>query len=279
MQLALKIDVDTRIGLLEGVPRLLELLRRYGIRASFFVSFGPDNSGRAILRMWRPSFLLKMLRTNPLRLYGIRTLLSGTLLSSALIGEENPDQLRAIVAEGHELGIHGYDHVRWQDRLEKMDEAEIKADLGKSMSAYESVLGTRPLSTAAPAWRCTPQSLAIQDQLRFSYASDVRGSAPFFPVHNGVVSKTLQIPTTLPTLDELIGRVSRPNDALLSRLREGLSVHTIHAEVEGRPYLSMFEDFLKGIGRRRMETVVLSEVAERLVGQGAESLPKLPVTR
>lgn len=133
-----KIDVDTRIGLREGVPRLLDLLLRYGVRASFFVSFGPDHSGRAIRRLWRPSFLLKMLRTNPLRLYGFKTLLYGTLLPSAPVGSENPDQLRTIVADGHELGIHGYDHVRWQDRLEKMTEAEIAAELEKSMSAYES---------------------------------------------------------------------------------------------------------------------------------------------
>ncbi len=277
MQLALKIDVDTRIGLREGVPRLLELLRRYGVRASFFVSFGPDHSGRAIRRIWRPSFLLKMLRTNPLRFYGFKTLLSGTLLPSAPVGAENPDQLRAIVADGHELGIHGYDHVRWQDRLEKMTEAEIEAELGRSMSAYESILGARPLSTAAPGWRCTQRSLAVQDRLNFSYASDVRGSKPFFSVYKGRTFKTMQIPTTLPTLDELIGRERRPNDVLLSSLKEGLNVHTIHAEVEGRPYLAMFEDFLKEIHRRRVEMVLLRDVAGGLLKRSADSLPKLPV--
>jgi undecaprenyl phosphate-alpha-L-ara4FN deformylase len=279
MQLALKIDVDTRIGLREGVPRLLELLRRYGVRASFFVSFGPDHSGRAIRRIWRPSFLLKMLRTNPLRLYGLKTLLSGTLLPSAPVGAGNPDQLRAIVADGHELGIHGYDHVRWQDRLEKMTEAEIAAELEKSMSAYESVLGARPLGTAAPGWRCTPKSLAVQEKLEFSYASDVRGRAPFFPIHDGEAFKTLQIPTTLPTLDELIGRERRANDFLLSSLKEGLNVHTIHAEVEGRPYLSMFEDFLKEIHRRRVDTVLLRDIAKKSLQRGADSPPKLPVIR
>jgi undecaprenyl phosphate-alpha-L-ara4FN deformylase len=138
MQIAIKVDVDTRIGLRKGVPRLLDLFRRYEMRASFFVSFGPNHSARAIRRIWRPSFLLKMLRTNSLRLYGFKTLLSGTLLPSAPVGVENPDQLRAIVADGHELGIHGYDHVRWQDRLEKMTDAEIAAELEKSMSANES---------------------------------------------------------------------------------------------------------------------------------------------
>jgi peptidoglycan/xylan/chitin deacetylase (PgdA/CDA1 family) len=278
MQLAIKIDVDTRIGLREGVPRLLELLRRHGIKASFFVSFGPDHSGRAIRRIWRPSFLLKMLRTNPLRLYGIKTLLSGTLLPSKPIGAENPDILRAIVADGHELGIHGYDHVRWQDHLEKMNEAEIEAELKKSMSAYENVLGVRPLCTAAPGWRCTPESLMIQDRLNFFYASDVRGSSPFFPVHDGRVFKTLQFPTTLPTLDELIGRERRANEVLLSLLKDSLNVHTIHAEVEGRPYLSMFEDFLKEIRRRGVETVLLRDVATNFVSRAA-SITKRSIRR
>jgi len=275
MQLAVKIDVDTRIGLREGVPRLLELLRRYGIKASFFVSFGPDHSGRAIRRLWRPSFLLKMIRTNPLRLYGIKTLLSGTLLPSRPIGEENPDILRAVVADGHELGIHGYDHVRWQDNLEKMNETEIEAELQKSMSAYERVLRVRPLCTAAPGWRCTAASLAVQDRLNFFYASDARGSAPFFPIHDGRVFTTLQIPTTLPTLDELIGRENRPNDALLSLLKEDLNVHTIHAEVEGRPYLSMFEEFLKEIRRRGLATVLLRDVATRFVSRAGSTTKRV----
>ena len=40
----------------------------------------------------------------------------------------------------------------------------------------------------------------------FSYASDVRGTEPFYPVMEGVDSRCMQIPTTLPTLDEIIGR-------------------------------------------------------------------------
>ena len=70
---ALRVDVDTRRGLEEGVPRLLELFRRTGTRASFFVTMGPDRSGLALRRAFRPGFLLKMWRTNALRLYGVRT--------------------------------------------------------------------------------------------------------------------------------------------------------------------------------------------------------------
>lgn len=279
MQLAIRVDVDTSIGLREGVPRLLDLFRRRSLRASFFVSFGPDNSGRAIRRLWRPSFLLKMLRTNPFRLYGLRTLLSGTLLPSAPIGEGAPAILRAIVAEGHELGIHGYDHVRWQDCLEKMGAGEVESELSRSIAAYERILGTRPTSSAAPDWRCTASSLEVQEKFDFLYASDVRGFHPFLPVHEGLPFKTPQIPTTLATVDELIGRQEDINGFLIDSLRAGLNVHTIHAEVEGRPYLALFERFLEQVCRKNLEIITLREAARRILDRGLDQLPRLPVTR
>jgi len=101
---ALRVDVDTRRGLEEGVPRLLALLRRLDLRASFFVTMGPDRSGRAIRRALRPSFLLKMWRTNPLRLYGLRTLLSGTLLPARLVGAGAPALPLPGSLLGDELG-------------------------------------------------------------------------------------------------------------------------------------------------------------------------------
>lgn len=279
MQLAIRVDVDTRIGLREGVPRLLDLFRRYSVCASFFVTFGPDHSGRALRRIWQPGFLRKMWRTNPFRLYGLRTLLSGTLLSSLPVGEGQPELLKTVVKEGHELGIHGYDHVLWQDRVEVMKEEEVEAELYRAKAAYEHVLGVYPLSSAAPGWRCTTSSLSVQDSLKLLYASDVRGFCPFLPVHGGRIFSTLQIPTTLPTVDELIGRQNHINDFLLSSLGESLNVHTIHAEVEGRLYLSLFEDFLREVCRRKVEVVPLRDIAAKILKGGLKTVPRLPVVQ
>ena len=279
MQLGLRVDVDTRAGLRDGVPRLLELFRRYSLRASFFVTFGPDRSGRALKRLIRPSFIAKMWRTNPLRLYGLRTILSGTILPSLPVGEGEPALLKDVVAEGHELGIHGYDHVRWQDGVEGMEEHEISNELSKALDAYEQVMGYRPVSSAAPGWRCTPSSLSAQDRFGFLYASDVRGSSAFVPAHDGIHFVTPQIPTTLPTLDELLGREPNINDHLLSSLKDGLNVHTIHAEVEGSVYLSLFEGLLQELIRRDVGIVRLRDVAEMTLNEGPASIPRLSVVR
>src|SRR5712692_10347569 len=123
MKVALKIDVDTHQGLGEGVPRLQKLLAEYGVAATFFIAMGPDNSGRAIMRMFRnPGFLTKMRRTRAVSMYGVRTVLSGTLLPPRPIALAHPDIIRDLANAGFEVGVHGYDHVRWQDHIDELGE-------------------------------------------------------------------------------------------------------------------------------------------------------------
>jgi peptidoglycan/xylan/chitin deacetylase (PgdA/CDA1 family) len=279
LQVAIKVDVDTWIGLKEGVPRLLGLLRRSAIPASFFVAFGPDNSGKAVRRLFKRGFLRKMWRTNAVRLYGVKTLLSGTLLPPPIIGDMAPELLRAVVDDGHELGIHGYDHVLWQDRLPGLEEASIANEIECAVASYVKTLKVSPQGFAAPGWQATDASLAVQDRQGFLYCSDTRGVCPFLPMRQGQTYQTMQIPTTLPTLDEVLGldgmHGERVNDFFLSRLRlDRLNVHTIHAEVEGRTHLPLFAALLKRLEARDAVYVKLCDVAEALLQRGAGDLPR-----
>jgi peptidoglycan/xylan/chitin deacetylase (PgdA/CDA1 family) len=271
----LRVDVDTRRGLAEGVPRLLELFRRLDVTASFFVTMGPERSGTAIRRAWRPSFLAKMLRTNPFRLYGVRALLAGTLLPARPVGAGAPAMLRDIAGAGHEVAPHGWDHFGWQDRVERLSVSALRTELVAAARAFETALGTPPAASAAPGWRMTGAALLVQEELGLVYASDVRGQAPFRPRVDGGALKTIQVPTTMPTMDELLGRVADVEGALTDALGEGLNVLTVHAEVEGGPLAGRFAAWLERLRRTGRPVCTMRAVAEAAL---AHPLPERVVT-
>ena len=274
----LRVDVDTRRGLDEGVPRLLELFRRLGVRASFFVTMGPDHSGRAIRRVLRPSFLVKMWRTNPFKLYGLRTLLSGTLMPARLVGAEAPAMLRQILDAGHEVAPHGWDHVGWQDRIHRLDHVAIRADLDLAARSFLAAVGVAPAATAAPGWRTSPVALTVQEGRGFLYASDTRGDSPFRPSIGDGVLATIQLPTTMPTMDEVVGRVANVPATLAQAVRPGINVFTLHAEVEGGALLGTFEAFLAELGAVPVQLKRLDELAASAVASG-DGVPIARVVR
>jgi len=266
-QLALKIDVDTHVGLRDGVPELARILEARGCRASFFISCGPDHSGRAIRRVFRRGFLAKMLRTRAPGLYGWRTLLYGTLLPGPLIAPSFPDRFRSLAAQGHEVGVHGYDHVYWHDRLSRLADEEVERELRRGLKVYRQIMGSPPDAFAAPGWQCTAASLAAIDRAGLLYHSDTRGVGPYRPRVSERIFLTPEIPTTWPTLDEVYGREGSSALELVrffrGRLRPGLNVHTVHAELEGMAHREFFRVLLDAL-LPELECVRLTDVAARL---------------
>ncbi len=248
-KLAIKIDVDTDRGTRIGVPNLLKLFSELDIPATFLFSLGPDNTGQAIKRIFRPGFLKKVSRSSVVSIYGVRTLLNGTLLPAPDIGKRNRDVMRAAHAAGHEVGIHCYDHIRWQDGLSAMSPVEVYAEFGKARDAFEKIFGFTAKTAGAAGWQANAFSLDAYDAAGLAYGSDTRGTCPFYPRVGGRTFKTLQIPTNLPTLDELLGRPEYPLDSLtdfyLNRLVTTMTnTFTTHAEIEGMKYLEWFKGFL-----------------------------------
>ena len=261
MKLAIKIDIDTLKGYLEGLPRLLDILKAHNVRASIFFSMGPDNSGKALRRIFRKGFITKMLRTKAPTSYGLKTLFYGTLLPAPMIVPANPDLLRRAIDEGHDCGLHSWDHVYWQDKLPKLSRTQIQGEFMKAMELYEKITGTVPKSCASPGWQVTADSLSVQDELGFDYCSDVRGFCPFIPEIDGQTFRTPQVPSTLPTMDEVLGLVpaEKLNAYYWSLLHDGLNVHTIHTEMEGGRMSAVFGEFLDICRDNNIEFLTLRE--------------------
>jgi peptidoglycan/xylan/chitin deacetylase (PgdA/CDA1 family) len=266
LRLALKIDVDTERGTRLGVPNLVADLRAHGCNATFLFSLGPDQTGRAITRVFRPGFLRKVGRTSVLELYGLRTLLNGTLLPAPHIGRRHADLMRSVRDAGFEVGIHAYNHYRWQDYVHAMTPAQVAAEFDAARAEFRRIFGQEASAAGAAGWQANALSREVYDRAGLLYASDTRGESPYFPRIGGRTFGTLEIPTTLPTLDELMGRPEYPDDRIVKHLLGLLradrpNVFTLHAEIEGQGRRHLFRQLLGSLRELGAEVVTLEQVA------------------
>lgn len=273
-RVGLRIDVDTFRGTQEGVPNLLRVLADHRVLGTFFFSVGPDNMGRHLWRLFRPEFLRKMWRTKASDLYGWDILLKGTLWRGPLIGKKLGNILKDTALEGHEIGLHAWDHYRWQTHIERMTGEEIYRDLFNGFEMIREFTGAFPVCSAAPSWRITEQALLEKAKFPFRYNSDCRGNSIFYPVVTGKPLSQPQIPTTLPTYDEVLGQErmnqEKYNQHLMSLMTpDSLNVLTIHAEVEGISCLGLFREFLEQLRIRGGQLVPLGQLlppADQIAG-------------
>lgn len=276
--IALKVDVDTWRGTREGVPALVRLLHRLGAGATFLFSLGPDHTGRAIRRAFRPGFFSKVSRTSVVEHYGVRTLLYGTLLPGPDIGRREAHTLREVARSGFETGVHTWDHVRWQDGVAHADEAWTRRELEQATQRYGDIFGCSPHVHGAAGWQMNGVAYRLESALGYRYCSDGRGTGPYIPVDDaGVVQGPPQWPTTLPTLDELLGldgwEAHNVEQALLQRTELSASdvhVYTLHAELEGQKLLPVFERLLLGW---RAQGHTLMSLAQLVQENAEDDLP------
>ena len=277
IRLALKVDIDTDRGTREGVPNLVEDCQRVDAPACFLFSLGPDQTGRAITRVLRPGFFKKVSRTSVVSIYGVRTLLNGTLLPAPHIGRRNAAVMRDVRSAGFETGIHAYNHYRWQDYVLKLPIEEIRAEFIAARAEYLRIFGEEARTAGAAGWQSNGRSRQVYDEAGLLYASDTRGGSPFFPRVDGQVYQTLEIPSTLPTFDELMGRPEYPDDRIVPHFMSLLradqpNVFTLHAEIEGMGRRKLFQDLLTACQKAGVEFIRMDDLARELLANRA-SIP------
>ena len=282
--LALKIDVDTLNGTRLGVPALISLFKKYQAGATFLFSLGPDHTGRAIKRVFRKGFLGKVKRTAVVSHYGFPTLLYGTLLPGPDIGTRCGDIMRKTRDEGFEVGIHTWDHVKWQDGVADQTAEWTRREMLLAQDRFTDIFKSAARTHGAAGWQMSTHALRLTQEMGFDYCSDGRAmlsaATPHFPVINAEIIDCPQLPTTLPTLDELIGLdqcteanvyqrllgITRQPPAAIRASGTPMSAHvfTLHAELEGMRLLSVFEQLLAGWREQGYELVATETVYSNL---------------
>lgn len=290
--LVLKIDVDTYRGTREGVPNLVRTLRAHGAGATFLFSLGPDHTGWAMRRALRPGFFQKVSRTSVVEHYGFKTLMYGVLLPGPDIGAKTAGEMRAVRDAGFECGIHTWDHVYWQDNVRARDAGWTDAIMKKSEQRYAQVFGEAPHTHGAAGWQMNVHAFARHDAVGYRYASDGRAQLrddgsladPQAGPYRFPGLSCIQMPTTLPTLDELLGReidgvvLTEANIAAhILKLTAGATrdhVYTLHAELEGQKLAPIFEQLLSGWKGQGYQLASMADYYEKIK---ATPLPEHPV--
>ncbi len=208
-----------------------------------------------------------MLRSNAASLYGWDILLAGTAWPGKEIGHANADIIREA-AKHHEVGLHAWDHHAWQAHSGNWDRQTLVDDIARGLRTLEEISRSTGNLFCRCGLACRPAGDRSKEAFHLRYNSDCRGAMLFRPLLESGNPGTAQIPVTLPTWDEVIGRDVKAEDFngwLLNRILrdKGMPVYTIHAEVEGCAYQHNFVDLLK---RAAQEGVTFCPLSELLSG-------------
>jgi undecaprenyl phosphate-alpha-L-ara4FN deformylase len=247
--LGLRCDVDFGIGIQRGVPRLLESLKSRDLYATFYVTMGPDGFSRNTSRLNSRSYIGRIRRMQPLRMvqrFGLKYLAQQSLGKAGNVGADHPEVMHRILNEGHELGVHGYDHYWWAENVWSASEELLRLDIERAMECFVTAVGQMPSTWASPNWRCSSKSLEITGAYGFEYGADTRGYSVFNPVLPGQDLVTAQVPITVPCLHEISDAInSSDDDSILDNFAEGLTgrrqVWCIHDYYEGLLKFELFE--------------------------------------
>lgn len=130
-----------------GVPRILDLLAKNSIPASFFVP-------------------------------GVAALL-------------HPDEQRRVMAEGHEIGLHGWIH----ELNSTLPEAEEREAYLRAAEALTRITGVPPVGMRTPSWDFSPFTLKIQREMGLLYDSSLMADDdPYELMENGERTGIVELP-------------------------------------------------------------------------------------
>lgn len=196
---AMRVDVDSTKGLNEGVPPLLELLEKYGIKASFFINMGREWNISDVLKT--PKTIKKLPRSKNsiglLKRQGYLGLLKVLVNPFKRVGESNPEMIRRIKKGGYEIGLHGGgDHARWLRRIDEFTYPELENFIKPSYLSLKKIIGEKPKGFTSPGFKTNPLVLKFLREYNFLYCSDSFGDKPFYE-NFGENEKFLQIPLTV----------------------------------------------------------------------------------
>ena len=209
--LAFRFDVDSVRCTEVGIPRLVEVADRCGVRFSFFVNMGYSFNWGHNLRHFAAKKLSRSKRSAPTPARGLSLPTTsklgwGGILKTMFLNPQLGERYRRVFDglhdSGHELALHGgTDHVIWQRGLSGLSEQQVRDLLHPAFERFAARYG-EPRGFASPGFVHNDIVLRLLDEYGFAYASDMPGDEPFRP-RNGSEYEHFQVPVNVMGVDNV----------------------------------------------------------------------------
>ena len=179
--------------------------------------------------------------------------LPATFFVPGWTAEQYPDLIHQILADGHEIGHHGYTH----DAPDPIDPQKVEYELMRGLEALHKIAGIRPVGYRAPDGVCSEFNMRLLQREGFLYQSNFKDHyLPYRHVWADGNAGIIELPEQ-PTLDDWIYGAARPlatkADVLAiwqDEFRElydwgGLVMLVMHPQITGRPMrLATLREFI-----------------------------------
>ncbi len=268
-----RVDLESDKGI-KSVPRLLELLKKYGIRGSFYVVMGGESGPFEILknRGIIQSFLFflkgkanikndgKGLKTSgerEIKVWSRWDKLRAFLIPLDFV-KRNTDILKKILEEGHELGIHGWKHIEWTRGLGRIN---IDERVKKAKKKYIELFGREAESFCSPAFNTNEKVVGILDRNGIKVIGDFEGEKP----EQIKGTKIVNVPVTIhgqrrtPIIEYLVsagksdGEIAEETKKKI--LERDFSCFYIHGLFESIKKLNILEEIFKFVKENKIKSM------------------------
>ena len=260
--LAFRFDVDSVQCLRHGVPRLRDVASRRGVPFTFFVTFGRTfDLGSTLRQRWArwtspPTRDRSSARRNALstaRKLRWRGLLE-TIALNPHLGRRYRQEIDALHADEHELGLHGgVNHATWQRGVHRLDADQLEYLFRPAFEEFAGRYG-RPEGFASPGFEWNEDVLDLLDREGFAYAGDMTGDQPFRPENaNGTPYRHYQVPVNVTGQD----RVPVVEQGLAHGHAADRIVDEAVAQIRGRRFALMYgHPYVEGVHAAVLDKII-----------------------
>ena len=240
----IRVDLESDKGIKEGVPKLLEVFNRNGVKGSFYLSLGGESNIFELLRYRKK---MESSAERSIRLWSLREKIRMAFFPRDFV-LRNKNILKRIVEEEHELGIHGWKHRAWTRGLNKIN---IDEHIKKAINKYKKLFDKNLISFSSPGFNVNKKVLESLEKEGINFISDFSDKKikNYGQIKN--IPLTILGENKMPIIEYLVGK-GRSDKEILKKFEE---------EIKGKELVSFY---IHGLFEGRFKTELLDKIIKLL---------------